>query len=135
MRERVGRSVLFTTGSVRALICASHAAPQLGEIQHDRRQSGMHVTCAKPWAEFGEELLDICARLPCRIRRGRWNALALLFADAEIRPDKDVNGRMLDPICGQLFEIEERHLVYHGVGVAAGGGEEPVDMAPTVPTP
>ena len=55
-----------------------------------------------------------------------------MFADAEIRPDQDVNRRMLDPICHQLFEIEERHLVDYGVAVAAGGSEEAIDMSPAV---
>ena len=57
-----------------------------------------------------------------------------MFADAEIRPDQDMNRRMLDPICHELFEIEERHLVDYRVTVAASGGEEAIDMSPAVGT-
>jgi hypothetical protein len=43
-----------------------------------------------------------------------------------------VYGRVLDPICRQLFEIEERHLVDYRIAVAAGGCEKTVDMSPAV---
>src|ERR1700746_2239484 len=58
-----------------------------------------------------------------------------MLADAEIRPDEDVDGRRIDPICRQLFEIEERHLIDYGVTVAAGGGEEAIDISPAVRSP
>ena len=56
-----------------------------------------------------------------------------MFADTEIRPNQQVKGRMLGPICSELFEIEERHFINYGVAVAAGGGEESIDIPPTVP--
>ncbi|MGC2080806.1 MAG: hypothetical protein WA728_33280, partial [Xanthobacteraceae bacterium] len=37
---------------------------------------------------------------------------------------------MINPISGQLLDIEEGHCIDYGIGVAAGGGEETVDMAP-----
>jgi hypothetical protein len=43
-----------------------------------------------------------------------------------------MNRRMLGPIFGELFEIEERPLVDYGVAVAAGSGEETVDISPIV---
>src|SRR5690242_6297879 len=46
---------------------------------------------------------------------------------------QDVNRRMLEPISGELLEIEERHLVDYGVAVTAGGGEEAVDVSPAIP--
>src|SRR6516162_357601 len=89
----------------------------------------MHVARPEAGAEFCEERLNIRAR----IRPGRRCAFALMLGDSEIRPDQDVDGRMLYPICRQLFEIEERHLVNYGVAVTAGGGEEAVNGPEIVP--
>src|SRR5271167_5143358 len=94
----------------------------------------MHVAGAKRGAEFGEDRLEIRTRSATPTGTGRWCPSALMFADAEIRPDQDMNRRMLGPICHELFEIEERHLVDYGVAVAAGGGEEAINMSPAVPT-
>jgi hypothetical protein len=41
-----------------------------------------------------------------------------------------VQRRMIDPISGQLLDIEEGHRIDYGIAVAAGGGEETVDMPP-----
>ena len=57
-----------------------------------------------------------------------------MFTDAEIRPDQDVNRWMLNPVCRELLEIEERHFVDYGVGVAASGGEEAIDRSPALRT-
>ena len=56
-----------------------------------------------------------------------------MFADAEIRPDQDVNRWMLNPVCRELLEIEERHFVDYRVAVTAGGGEEAVNGPEIVP--
>src|SRR5271166_982120 len=93
----------------------------------------MNVAGAKAGAEFGEDPLEIRARCASQSGAGsRWYAPSLMSADAEIRPDEDMNRRMFDPICSELFEVEERHLVDIGVGVAAGGGKEAIDVSPTV---
>jgi hypothetical protein len=55
-----------------------------------------------------------------------------MFADAEICPDQNVKRRMLGPIFGELFEVEEGHLVDYGVAIATDSGEEAVDMSPAV---
>jgi len=94
----------------------------------------MNVSRAKPGAELGDDPLEIRVCPDSRTGTGRLYLPALISTDAEIRPNQDVNRRMLDPICHELFEIEERHLVDYGVAVAAGGGEEAIDMSPAVRT-
>ena len=94
----------------------------------------MNVTRGKPGAELGEDPLEIRACREPQTGTGRWYPPALMSTDAEIRPNQDVNRRMLDPICRELFEIEERHLVDYGVAVAAGGREEAINMSPAVRT-
>src|SRR5271169_1695267 len=37
---------------------------------------------------------------------------------------------MIDPIPRQLLDIEEGHCIDYGIAVAAGGGEETVNMPP-----
>ena len=61
----------------------------------------MNVARAKPGAELGEEPLEIRARRAARTGTGRWYLPALMSADTEIRPDQDVNRRMLHAICGE----------------------------------
>ena len=41
-----------------------------------------------------------------------------------------MNRRMLGPISRKLLEIEECHCINYGIAVAAGGGEESVDVLP-----
>jgi hypothetical protein len=54
----------------------------------------------------------------------------LRLADAEIRPDQDVERWMLGPILSELFDIEERHFVYYGVAIPAGSRKEAIDLSP-----
>ena len=92
----------------------------------------MNVARAKPGAEFGKDPAEIRVRRASRPGTARRCAPALMFPGAKIRSDEDMNRRMLDPICRKLFEIEERHFVYYGITVAAGGGEEAVYLSPAV---
>ena len=58
----------------------------------------MNVALAKPGAELGEDGLGIRACCAARTETGRWPPSTLIFSDAEVRPDQDMNRRMLDPI-------------------------------------
>jgi hypothetical protein len=92
----------------------------------------MHIRDAKPGSELGEERREIRSRRADRTGWGQWGRLAPMLAGAEIGAEQDMKRRMLDPVRGELFEIEERHLVDYRVAVAAGGGEETIDASPAV---
>ena len=55
--------------------------------------------------------------------------------DTEIRSDKQVHRRVLGPIGSQFIDLQKRHLIYYRIAVAAGGGEQPIDLFPTLVNP
>ncbi len=94
----------------------------------------MHVPAAKSRSELSEKIADIANRgRPGSGRDARSrHPFALILAKTEIGSDDQMQRRMLDPIVGQLFDIEERHRIDYRIAVAAGGGEETVNMSPAV---
>jgi hypothetical protein len=113
-----------------SILC--HLTPQFSEVENDWRQPGVNIPGAKPGSKLSEDLSRIGARRIPRAIKGRSRRPALLLADAEIRPDQDVQRWMIGPILRKLFEIEECHFVYYGVAVSAGGSEEAIDMFPAL---
>jgi hypothetical protein len=113
-----------------SILC--HPTPQFGEIEYDWRQPGVNVPGVEPGSKLSQDLSRIGARRITGASRARSRWPALLLADAEIRPDQDVQWRMIGPILCKLLEVEERHFVDYGVGVSAGGSEEAIDMFPAL---
>ena len=69
------------------------------------------------------------------VKRRRRHLRAPVLAEPEIGCDEQVKRRVPRPVRGQLFDLEERHLVDYGVAVATGGGEDAVNFSPVVTIP
>src|ERR1700730_5419272 len=110
---------------------ASHAAPQLGNIEDHRPQASVNIPSTNPGPKFSGGGVEIGARRAARPGGVRYRQPAI-FADSEVCPDQNMKRRMLGPIFSELFEVEESHLVDYGLAVTTGSGEEAVYPSPAV---
>ena len=75
--------------------------------------------------DLGDSLSLCLGALLRRLRRA-FSRLAY----TEIGCDHQMCWRAFCPVAAELLVIEERHIVYSGVTVTAGGGDESVDLGP-----
>src|SRR6516162_265213 len=127
-----GGSLPAARVALRAAVFAFCPAAKVGKIEHHPRQTGVNIASAKPRAEPGQDPVEIRGRCAAWRGVGQWCLPAPRFAGAEIGSHQDMHRRMLGPIRGELFDVEERHFVDYGIAVAAGGGEEAINLAPAV---
>ena len=90
----------------------------------------MYIPSREARPEFREDGADVQVP-PLRLGWGCGRPKSGPLADAKIGGYHQVQRRMIDPISGQLLDIEEGHSIDYGIAVAAAGGEETVDMPPS----
>ena len=88
----------------------------------------MDITAHECRTEFGKELFGFTSR-PQRVRCD-----GVGFATTPSRTKMSGNyqmwWRMVDPISGQLLDVEERHCIDYRISVSTSCGEEAIDLSP-----
>jgi hypothetical protein len=93
-------------GHLDASACRNRATAQFGKVEYHRCQASMNIPNAKSRSEPGENRSRFARRFHSSPSECRGQPLLGVLTDTEIRPDQQVQRRVLGPIRRQFFDLQ-----------------------------